>query len=417
MGTPKKKARGAVKTIESNGIKIPIYSALTPSGSEGYLLSYYANGRRVQQRAATLATAVDAAKAKIRELTTGAAHVGSLTPRQTAVVADAIEILRPTGVSLSEAARQFVEAHTILAGQGSLADAARLYAQDVNKRKIPRRTVSQVVAEFRAELEVSGLSELYRRDARIRLGRAAEAFKTQIADVMPDSIVAWLSQGKRSPRSYNNDRNALVTLWRWAKKKGYLPEGIATAPERTPKRKDVGSEIQILTPENFALLLKNTPTTFLPYVAIGGLAGVRTAEISRLDWSEVHMAERHILISAAKAKTASRRIVPICDALAAWLKPLVKSDGPIMPFANEQSMLNQWSRAKARMVGADNKPLVEVPTNALRHSYASYRLAQVEDAAKVSLEMGNSPRKLFQNYRQLVTKAQAKKWFAVVPSL
>jgi hypothetical protein len=33
------------------------------------------------------------------------------------------------------------------------------------------------------------------------------------------------------------------------------------------------------------------------------------------------------------------------------------------------------------------------PSYALRHSYASYRLAQIQDAAKVALEMGNSPQK------------------------
>jgi len=86
-----------------------------------------------------------------------------------------------------------------------------------------------------------------------------------------------------------------------------------------------------------------------------------------------------------------------------------------MPYKDEQSMMNQWSRAKTLMTNGDGKPLVDVPTNALRHSYASYRLAQTEDAAKVALEMGNSPRKLFSNYRQLAAKKQAQKWFAILP--
>jgi hypothetical protein len=34
----------------------------------------------------------------------------------------------------------------------------------------------------------------------------------------------------------------------------------------------------------------------------------------------------------------------------------------------------------------------------------------------VALEMGNSPRKLFTNYRQLATPAQAEKWFSVMPT-
>jgi hypothetical protein len=39
----------------------------------------------------------------------------------------------------------------------------------------------------------------------------------------------------------------------------------------------------------------------------------------------------------------------------------------------------------------------------------------VESAAKVALEMGNSPRKLFTNYRELVTPEDAAAWFAVAP--
>jgi hypothetical protein len=30
--------------------------------------------------------------------------------------------------------------------------------------------------------------------------------------------------------------------------------------------------------------------------------------------------------------------------------------------------------------------------------------------------MGNSPKKLFTNYRELATKTQAEKWFSVMPA-
>jgi hypothetical protein len=53
--------------------------------------------------------------------------------------------------------------------------------------------------------------------------------------------------------------------------------------------------------------------------------------------------------------------------------------------------------------------------NALRHSYASYRLAENQDAAKTALELGNSPQMLFKHYRELVTADAAKKWFELMP--
>ena len=53
--------------------------------------------------------------------------------------------------------------------------------------------------------------------------------------------------------------------------------------------------------------------------------------------------------------------------------------------------------------------------NGFRHSFASYRLAQTQNAAQVALEMGNSPRKLFENYRELVTPEDAEEWFGIMP--
>ena len=53
--------------------------------------------------------------------------------------------------------------------------------------------------------------------------------------------------------------------------------------------------------------------------------------------------------------------------------------------------------------------------NALRHSYISYRVAQIQNVAQVALEAGNSPRVVFANYRELVRPVEAAKWFGIVP--
>ncbi len=53
--------------------------------------------------------------------------------------------------------------------------------------------------------------------------------------------------------------------------------------------------------------------------------------------------------------------------------------------------------------------------NALRHSFCSYRLADVNSAAQVALEAGNSPQMIFEHYRELVTEKAAKAWFAITP--
>jgi hypothetical protein len=54
--------------------------------------------------------------------------------------------------------------------------------------------------------------------------------------------------------------------------------------------------------------------------------------------------------------------------------------------------------------------------NALRHSFISYRVAESKDVSATSLEAGNSPKIIFQNYRELVTEKEAKEWFGIVPA-
>jgi predicted urease superfamily metal-dependent hydrolase len=55
--------------------------------------------------------------------------------------------------------------------------------------------------------------------------------------------------------------------------------------------------------------------------------------------------------------------------------------------------------------------------NALRHSFCSYRLAEIKNAAQVALEAGNSPQMIFKHYRELVTEAEARQWFGIMPGV
>jgi hypothetical protein len=59
--------------------------------------------------------------------------------------------------------------------------------------------------------------------------------------------------------------------------------------------------------------------------------------------------------------------------------------------------------------------LVAWPSNALRHSYASYALAQWPDAAALALEMGNSPAVILRHYRSLVKPAAAAAFWKITP--
>src|SRR4030095_16233873 len=57
------------------------------------------------------------------------------------------------------------------------------------------------------------------------------------------------------------------------------------------------------------------------YFALAAFTGIRSAELLRLEWSEINFEKGHIEVKAQKAKTATRRLVPIQPNLAKWLAP------------------------------------------------------------------------------------------------
>jgi len=178
---------------------------------------------------------------------------------------------------------------------------------------------------------------------------------------------------------------------------------VPVEPKEPPK------PIGIFKPEQMAALLQHAPADVVPFLAIGAFAGLRHAEILRLDWAEVDLAGGHIEVKAAKAKTASRRLVPIPENLRQWLAPLHEGTGKIL-WQSDAKLSKQLAAL------AKSKPVkVKWEHNGLRHSYISYRVAQVQNVAQVALEAGNSPNIIFSNYRELVKPTDAAKWFAISP--
>jgi hypothetical protein len=89
-----------------------------------------------------------------------------------------------------------------------------------------------------------------------------------------------------------------------------------------------------------------------------------------------------------------------------WLAPYRGSTGRVFQGGEE---------AAYRTIAFAKKLGVQWPNNALRHSYASYRLEQIQDVARVAIEIGNSPQMIVKHYRELVDERDAAAWFSIVP--
>ena len=95
---------------------------------------------------------------------------------------------------------------------------------------------------------------------------------------------------------------------------------------RTSRPRLVDKAPEIFTVDELQGLLDAALATepdVVPMLALGAFAGLRDAEIKRLDWSEIDLRRGFVEVKANKAKTARRRIIQTQPNLAAWLATLV----------------------------------------------------------------------------------------------
>lgn len=317
------------------------------------------------------------------------------------------------GLSFSERQRaEYLEcAEKLQPFGGTIRDAVNFYLPHLqaNNRTC---TAAELVDELLKVKEADGASERYLSDLRSRLTQFADVFDGKpIAQITSLQIDEWLRSlsdkdtGKRlSPVTRNNFRRVLIVAFNFAVARGY---SLTNPAAQSAKAKEIGAVVGILTVDETARLLENAAPELVPYVAIGAFAGLRRAELERLDWREVDLQSGLIEITASNAKSARRRFAKIQPNLARWLQPHMQLSGNVTPPGYR--VLLESAREKAGMT--------EWPQNALRHSFASYHLARFNDSAALALELGHTNSNLvFQHYRQLVKPKQAERYWKIAPA-
>jgi integrase len=369
-----------------------------------YSVAHKDGGRRQLKQFGDLGTALTWASNRAKEIDRGKAPSLMLPPDEAAAYQRAKKILAGTGNALDEIAREYVDARDTLGGAVRLDDAATFYAE--RRLRLVQRTVPEVVEELLAARAHKSIRHV--KDLRGRLGRFAREVTGHIANVTRRDLALWLRGLGLSSRSHDNFRQVLVLLFRFAQKQAYLPEGRTEAEKTEPMGDNGDGEIAIFTADEMRRLLSAAGNDVLPYLALGAFAGIRTAEIVRLDWQEINFETGYIEIKKSKAKTKGRRLIKMQPNLVAWLKKAAKTSGPVTPLARPE-------KTASEVIAAKLDPAISWKRNGLRHSYCTYRYAILQNEHQVSAEMGNSPAMVFANYRALATKEQAEEWFAIVP--
>ena len=243
------------------------------------------------------------------------------------------------------------------------------------------------------------------------LGSLARAWPLRFAhDLTREEVRVWLRGTGWTASTQNKAVGHVRGMFQWAvsqKHAGHDPcEGMEKLTVMT-------EEVEGLSIDECKRLLATALEVprFMPYLVLGLFRGMRRAELERLRWEEFNLEEGTVIAAAAKVKTRQRRVIEISPQMRAWIAAAgwtreTMKTGPVAPSNLKEKWPDFWQKAG----------LKRWPHNALRHTFASMHYALHGDQAALQMILGQrSAEVLHTNYRALKTRAEAEKFWALLP--
>ena len=348
------------ETVKVGNVVVKIYPhrkhiAGREQPSLNFQVADYTTGRRKWKTFADHAAAIREAERIARQTSTGQVEAAMMTNAQAQSYGRAVMLIKPTGDTLETAAERYAKAVQILGMGSKLEDAALAYVQ---RDSLPAKTVQEVVDEMIASKQREGREPKTIEELRYRLDKFAQAFQCPIASITKSDIQGLLDGLHKSKCNTINYRSKLSGLFNWAWRRDYVLSNPVQSTERPACE---NCTVEIYTPAELTSLIagaKKERRDYLPCLLIGAFAGLRSSEIQRLQWEDVKLDRGHIVASAKKCGTPSRRIVPIQPNLAQWLAPYASRTGSVW-----RSSIIDFSAAQHETASAAQGKRIKFPIN------------------------------------------------------
>ena len=411
VNSPASDKNSAVEVVKIGGISVRIRPTIK-DGTTRFVLDYRVKGQRKLVWRSSMVKARAAAKAAIEKIAEGQGEVLNLKAADAYTYTRARTALVGIEKEIDIVAMEYAEAYRLLKGKASVLEACRFWAKK-NDIDLPHVSVADAVKEFTLQCEADGKSKVRRKELQTVMDSFAIAFNDEIQNLEPKMISDYLTGLTVAERTRRNYRNIIGYFNRWLVLRGYLAKGTDLLDGVQKYSARLNGEITTYTADEMRRLIAAADKRILPLIVIGGFAGLRHAEIQRLEWEDIDLAEGFIEVKAHKAKTKTRRIVPIKPNLKAFLLKLEKKSGNVITIKNTSKELGNTAAETADE--ANGIKALEWKHNALRHTYISARVAECADVSRVADEAGNSPQIIRTNYLKRIRPAAAIEWFGILP--
>jgi integrase len=149
----------------------------------------------------------------------------------------------------------------------------------------------------------------------------------------------------------------------------------------------------------------------LPVIVLGLFSGLRPSETMAIDLAAINLHKEQFRTpdlkpDGTKTKTGTR-MSTLTPAAAVWFALQDRRSG-LAWLGKEHDLKDEINRV---FTTAKVKRIFD----GFRHSYITYRVAQIRDVARVADECGNSPNVIKKHYREIVPTEAGTKFFALRP--
>lgn len=307
------------------------------------------------------------------------------------------------------------------------------------KRMCPKggvKTVNEVVDEFiqikERRAAKNDLNQRTLRDIKSRAKKLSLLFgSTNINEISGSNLKHGLIGLEKSFRTQRNYKSIWSEIFKFAIQSKYILDNPFAELSTEDLREIVGTGDDwnppaILSVKEAESLLSgawaNPELDLLAAITLGLFCGIRTEEIKQLKWSDLKLndSEPHLVISREIAKKRRMRHVKIPPNAFEWLMKCEDRTGEITMSRSENDYQKRF-RALHLKSGFSEKINGKIESswkhNAMRHSFGTYHFAFYGDPLKTSVEMGHKTGDdvLFEHYRSLAKKEEAKEYFNIFP--
>ena len=310
------------------------------------------------------------------------------------------------------------------AGSWDSVEAAVTLWKRAGHGKIERTPAAVAVKRFLDFHEAEGSSVEYRKGLKKELQTFADNHPgALLSDVGSEFLEGWISRANKDgsapgDRYYNNRLATWKTFLNQCRKWKLLVKGEEHAAELLTAERLPDSVPPIWMPDQASKILEAVRVHLpeaLNYLVIGCWLGLRPFEMHRIKWDNWDWERGYLDVGAHVArKVMQQRFVPISENARALLYGrhedarwgtkfrrkaafCVRSDDQVFlsKMLKEKGLIEDW------------------PTDVMRHSYISYRIAEGHGRGQVAEWAGNSESEIRKSYRRPLRAEDGAAWFAI----